>query len=65
MTGRDRRSTLPPCVYTPDPRVPADQGGRLFCRWCGLPRRHPRHTLPDVDPDQTAAEARRIGEREG
>lgn len=50
-------------AYTADRTVPADRNGRGYCT-CGAPQTHPRHTLPDTDPDQRAAELRRVGERE-
>jgi hypothetical protein len=49
-------------VFTPDPDVPADQGGRQACR-CGLLGEpdDAHHRLPDV-PHQEE-HRRRVGER--
>jgi hypothetical protein len=48
--------------FQPDMTLPTDHNGRRTCL-CGLPRRHQRHEVPDVDPEVRAADARRLGER--
>ena len=32
---------------------------------CGLPRKHPRHDLPEQSADVAEVEARRLGEKSG
>lgn len=43
-----------------------DHRGTSYCAaaGCGLPERHPRHTLPAPDPDQAALTARMLGDRD-
>ena len=48
MTTNPRRTPHP---FAADPDVPADQLGRRTCT-CGLPEKHPRHTLPPAPPEQ-------------
>ena len=48
-------------VYTGDGVV--DRLRHVETCTCGLPRRHPRHTMPVVAREVVEAEARRQGER--
>lgn len=43
--------TLKPCAYAPDPDAAPDHRGERPCV-CQLPKRHPRHQLPDAPPEQ-------------
>lgn len=53
-------------AYVPDEAGVADHRGTRYCAatGCGLPEKHPRHTLPDTDPDSRAITARMLGDRD-
>ena len=48
--------------YQPDTEI-TDHRGRHPCT-CGMPEQWRGHQVPDTDPDQRAAELRRVGERD-
>lgn len=54
------KTALSPHVYTSD--GVADSVRHVETCTCGLPRRHPRHTMPSVPREVVEAEARRVGE---
>ena len=60
MKTKQAESRLGPCIYQADPDAGADHTGDQPCGapGCHLPRRHPRHELPDVPPEQEAYDRR-------
>lgn len=59
------RRALSRHAYVPDEGV-ADHRGTRYCAatGCGLPQRHPRHTMPDTDPEVREVTARITGDRD-
>lgn len=60
--SRRRTATRPVHPFAAEPGM-TDWRGDPLCG-CGQPERRAVHQLPDTDPDVTAAERRRAGERE-
>lgn len=50
--------------YQEDPVTAVNHRGEKTCGVCYLPRRNAIHNLPEQPAEVTAAEARRLGERE-
>lgn len=51
-------------VFVVNPDLGADHKGQRYCAHCPLGEHHDIHTMPEQHADVTAAEARRLGERE-
>jgi hypothetical protein len=56
------KATVQHHIFRHDTSMPADYKDRTWCL-CGRMDGHPVHQVPETDPDTTAAEHRRLGER--
>lgn len=59
-----KRAALEVHVFVADPDLGTDHNGGRYCRRCPLPEGHSVHDMPATPAHVTAAEQRRIGEKE-